>query len=196
VSGAALTSPYPNPADPQVAAAEREAMDRDPKPSEQTPPAGETGGRAGASAARRGPQLPIVLHHPAVLEQQAQRAQDIQIRIADGITAFAGSMNFVYLHIALFTIWMLVVERSPWPTLTLIVSLEAIFLSTFVMIGQNRQAAFQQAKADHDFTEQELELKTNTELTREIDRLTTELHSRLLDGGHSTNPSGSSPGHS
>ena len=49
------------------------------------------------------------------------------------------------------------------------------------MIGQNRQAAFQQAKADHDFTEQELELKTNTELTREIDRLTTELHSRLPD---------------
>ncbi len=90
-------------------------------------------------------------------------------------------MRFVYLHVALFAIWMLFVERSPWPTLTLIVSLEAIFLSTFVMIGQNRQAAFQQAKADHDFNEQELELKTNTQLTREIDRLTTELHQRLLD---------------
>jgi uncharacterized membrane protein len=126
-------------------------------------------------------ELPIRLqHHPVVLEQQAQRAQDIQLRIADWITGFAGSMNFVYLHIALFAIWMLLVEKSPWPTLTLIVSLEAIFLSTFVMIGQNRQAAFQQAKADHDFTEQELELKTNTELTREIDRLTTELHNRLL----------------
>ena len=48
------------------------------------------------------------------------------------------------------------------------------------MIGQNRQAAFQQAKADHDFIEQELELKTNTELTREIHVLTTELHRRLL----------------
>ena len=90
-------------------------------------------------------------------------------------------MNFVYLHIALFALWMLFIERSPWPTLTLIVSLEAIFLSTFVMIGQNRQASFQQAKADHDFAEQELELKTNTELTREIDRLTLELHKRLLD---------------
>ena len=119
-------------------------------------------------------------HHPAVLEQHAQRAQDVQVRIADWITAFAGSMNFVYLHIALFTIWMLLIERSPWPTLTLIVSLEAIFLSTFVMIGQNRQAAFQQTKADHDFAEQELELKTNTELTREIDKLTTELHRRLV----------------
>jgi len=88
-------------------------------------------------------------------------------------------MQFVYLHVAIFAIWMLFIESKPWPTL--IVSLEAIFLSTFVMIGQNRQAAFQQAKADHDFTEQELELKTNTQLTREIDRLTVELHNRLLD---------------
>ena len=126
--------------------------------------------------------LPVKLpHHPVVMEEQAQRAADIQLRIADRITAFAGSMNFVYLHVALFAIWMLFLEKSPWPTLTLIVSLEAIFLSTFVMIGQNRQAAFQQAKADHDFNEQELELKTNTELTREIHRLTTELHRRLID---------------
>lgn len=77
-------------------------------------------------------------------------------------------MAFVYIHVALFALWMLLLERKPWPTLTLVVSLEAIFLSTFVMIGQNRQSSFQKAKADHDFREQELELKTNTELTREI----------------------------
>jgi uncharacterized membrane protein len=129
----------------------------------------------------KGPRPPRFGHHPVVAAERARRASDIQLRIADWITSFAGSMNFVYLHVALFAIWMLFIERSPWPTLTLIVSLEAIFLSTFVMIGQNRQAAFQQAKADHDFNEQELELKTNTELTREIDRLTTELHNRLLD---------------
>jgi uncharacterized membrane protein len=87
----------------------------------------------------------------------------------------------VYLHAIAFGAWMLFFERSPWPTLTLVVSLEAIFLSTFVMIGQNRQAAFQQAKADHDFLEEEQELKTNTELTREIHRLTSELHEQLLD---------------
>jgi uncharacterized membrane protein len=46
-------------------------------------------------------------------------------------------MQFVYIHVALFALGMLFVERKPWPTLTLIVSLEAIFLSTFVMIGQN-----------------------------------------------------------
>jgi len=144
------------------------------------PYAAGTGGQAARLKDARS-RLPNALrHHPVVLEQQAQRAQNVQLRIADRITAFAGSMNFVYLHVVLFAVWMLFLERSPWPTLTLIVSLEAIFLSTFVMIGQNRQGAFQQAKADHDFTEQELELKTNTELTREIDKLTTELHQRLL----------------
>ena len=54
-------------------------------------------------------------------------------------------MRFVYLHALGFALWMLFFERSPWPTLTLVVSLEAIFLSTFVMIGQNRQATFQEA---------------------------------------------------
>ena len=81
-------------------------------------------------------------------------------------------MPFVYLHVLAFALWMLVLEKSPWPTLTLAVSLEAIFLSTFVMIGQNRQATFQQAKADHEFAEEEQELKLNTQLTREIHELT------------------------
>jgi uncharacterized membrane protein len=56
------------------------------------------------------------------------------------------------------------------------VSLEAIFLSTFVMIGQNRQAKMAEAKASHDFIEQEQELKTNTELTRAIHALAEEIH--------------------
>jgi uncharacterized membrane protein len=127
------------------------------------------------------PQLPRPrLQHPVVLEQQKQRFENAQLRIADKITAFAGSMHFVYIHLVLFAVWMLFVESTPWPTLTLIVSLEAIFLSTFVMIGQNRQNAYQQAKADHDFNEQELELKTNTELTRAIHMLTVELHRRVI----------------
>jgi uncharacterized membrane protein len=90
-------------------------------------------------------------HHPVVVEHAARRAASGQLRIADSITAFAGSMPFVYLHAVLFAGWMLFVESAPWPKLTLLVSLEAIFLSTFVMIGQNRQAEFQRAKADHDF---------------------------------------------
>jgi len=122
-------------------------------------------------------------HSPFVLQHEVQRAQDFQLRIADKITAFAGSMNFVYLHIALFAVWMLVFEKSPWPTLTLIVSLEAIFLSTFVMIGQNRQAVFQQAKADHDFEASEQELDSNTDITRAIHQLTTEIHTQLVPNG-------------
>ena len=95
-------------------------------------------------------------------------------------------MSFVYLHVALFATWMLLLEKSPWPTLTLIVSLEAIFLSTFVMIGQNRQAAFQQAKADHDFQGVNTLLGENTDITRSIHELTRDLHEHLIhDNGKS-----------
>ncbi|WP_234544275.1 DUF1003 domain-containing protein [Streptomyces sp. R39] len=122
-------------------------------------------------------------HHPAVVAHRKHRTEDVQLRTADAITRFAGSMPFVYVHAVVFAVWMLFFEASPWPSLTLVVSLEAIFLSTFVMIGQNRQAAFQQLKADHDFVEEELELKTNTELTRAIHAMTQELHRRLIEDG-------------
>jgi uncharacterized membrane protein len=128
------------------------------------------------------PGQPAGASHPAYQSVAETRAAQVQLRLADAITKFAGSMVFVYIHLVVFALWMLFAETSPWPTLTLVVSLEAIFLSTFVMIGQNRQAAYQQAKADHDFVEQELELKTNTEITRAIHTLTAELHRRLLPG--------------
>ncbi len=133
-------------------------------------------------SAPHAPTFPLLVH-PAYARVAKQRADAFQLRIADKITKFAGSMAFVYLHVVIFAAWMLLVEGSPWPTLTLVVSLEAIFLSTFVMIGQNRQAEYQQAKANHDFVEQELELKTNTDLTREIHTLTSELHRRVIGDG-------------
>jgi uncharacterized membrane protein len=117
-------------------------------------------------------------HSPVVLAHRSKRGKDLQLRIADAITSFAGSMLFVYVHIIAFALWMLFVEKSPWQTLTLIVSLEAIFLSTFVMIGQNRQSDFQQAKADHDFVEQETELHANTDLTNAIHALVLEIHAK------------------
>jgi len=123
-----------------------------------------------------------VVHSPVVTQHRQLRAADVQLRVADAITAFAGSMNFVYIHAIAFAVWMIFIEANPWPKLTLIVSLEAIFLSTFVMIGQNRQAAFQQAKADHDFVEQEQELKTNTDITNAIHELTKEIHARVTSG--------------
>jgi uncharacterized membrane protein len=121
------------------------------------------------------------VHAPAVIREAERRAGSVQLRVADAITSFAGSMKFVYVHVVIFAAWMLWFEASPWPTLTLVVSLEAIFLSTFVMIGQNRQAGFAQAKADHDFNSQEKELDQNTELTKEIHRLTQELHAKLVE---------------
>jgi uncharacterized membrane protein len=121
-----------------------------------------------------------VVHHPVVLDQFAKRQADVQLRVADKITGFAGSMQFVYLHALIFAVWMLFIEKSPWPTLTLIVSLEAIFLSTFVMIGQNRQASFQQQKADNDYSNVDTLLAQNTELTRRVLDLTRELHQHVL----------------
>lgn len=124
------------------------------------------------------------LHHPVVVAHQARHNRDLQVRLADAITSFCGSMTFVYLHALLFAGWMLFVEANPWPQLTLVVSLEAIFLSTFVLIGQNQQARFQQAKADHDYLEEATELRTNTELTQQIYTLTSELHRRLVSEPH------------
>src|SRR3954447_25871743 len=97
-------------------------------------------------------QLPRPPLSPALLEHEAQRAQNVQSRIADAVTAFAGSMLFVYVHIVWFAIWVLVpVEKYPFGLLTMIVSLEAIFLSTFVMISQNRADSRRQVFADQQF---------------------------------------------
>ncbi len=127
---------------------------------------------------------PGVEHSPVVVKTFEKRASDLQLRIADRITTFAGSMGFVWIHVAIFGFWiasgLFGADNYPFQFLTFVVSLEAIFLSTFVMIGQNRAAAFQQAKADHDFREQETELKTNTELTRAIHDLTLQMHQHLL----------------
>lgn len=82
-----------------------------------------------------------VKHHPVVVAHTRHRASHAQLRVADAITAFAGSMPFLYVHAVVFALWMLFVESDPWPKLTLVVSLEAIFLSTFVMIGQSQVMA-------------------------------------------------------
>ena len=124
---------------------------------------------------------PRVPRHPALSQHDLSRGESAQNRIADKITGFAGSMWFVNLHVIWFAAWIIFrVEAYPYGLLTMIVSLEAIFLSAFVMIGQNRQSAFQQAKADHDFIEQEQELKTNTELTRAVHTLATEIRNHVI----------------
>ena len=94
---------------------------------------------------RRVSHLPLE-PNPALVRQAEARAKSIENRIADRITAFAGSMPFVYIHILWFGCWIgFGVENYPFGLLTMIVSLEAIFLSTFVMISQNRADAKRQA---------------------------------------------------
>ena len=76
--------------------------------------------------------------NPALLKHAEERRKSIENRIADQITRFAGSMRFVYIHIIWFAAWIgFRVEPYPFGLLTMIVSLEARFLSTFVMISVN-----------------------------------------------------------
>ncbi|MEV7979258.1 DUF1003 domain-containing protein [Streptomyces sp. NPDC086519] len=98
-----------------------------------------------------------IVHEQDVLA----RMRGTQDRIADAVTAFSGTMTFVYLHALWFAVWIVcnegvfgdgaVWDPFPFGLLTMIVSLEAIFLSTFVMVSQNRQAARENVRADLDF---------------------------------------------
>ncbi len=119
--------------------------------------------------------------NPALLKHSEERAQDVQSRVADKITAFAGSMTFVYIHVLWFGLWIgLGVEKYPFGLLTMIVSLEAIFLSTFVMISQNRADAKRQVIADQQWKTVQNEDHQNQELldlSNQILRLTKELRS-------------------
>jgi uncharacterized membrane protein len=118
--------------------------------------------------------------NPALMKQAEERAASVQNRIADRITAFAGSMWFVYIHIVWFGLWIgLGVERYPYGLLTMIVSLEAIFLSTFVMISQNRADAKRQVIANQQWRTVQEEDRQNVqllELSKQILDLTKAVH--------------------
>ncbi len=121
---------------------------------------------------------------PALLKFEEQRAQNVQSRIADAITAFAGSMAFVYVHIVWFALWVTIpLEKYPFGLLTMIVSLEAIFLSTFVMISQNRADARRQVFADQQYVMIQEEKKQNDELIEQSKRIE-ELNKSILTLTH------------
>ena len=134
--------------------------------------------------------------HPALVQHQGERDRSLQLRIADAITAFAGSMPFVYFHIVWFLVWIainlgwfgetLVFDEFPFGLLTMIVSLEAIFLATFVMISQNRADEKRQALADHQWQLIQDEEKQNEELigiSRQILDLTRQVHGLVSRSG-------------
>src|SRR5437879_11751031 len=132
--------------------------------------------------------------NPVLVEHAQQRAKSVQNRIADQITDFAGSMWFVYIHIVWFGCWIgLGVEKYPFGLLTMIVSLEAIFLSTFVMISQNRADAKRQVVADQQWKtvqEEDHQNKELLELSKQILQLTKEVRT-LTDRHNSDSPSAS-----
>ena len=111
------------------------------------------------------------------LRLQAARARSVQDRIADAITDFSGSTAFVYLHIAWFGVWILLntgrlgvrpFDPFPYGLLTMVVSLEAIFLATFVLISQNRLSEEAEHRADLAL---HIGLLTEHELTRVLQML-------------------------
>jgi len=123
---------------------------------------------------------PLPELNPALVQHARKRAESLQNKIADQITTFAGSMAFVYLHIIWFAAWIIFrVEDYPFGLLTMIVSLEAIFLSTFVMISQNRADAKHQAVANLEWKTVQEEDKQNQELldlSNQILELTKAVH--------------------
>jgi uncharacterized membrane protein len=123
--------------------------------------------------------LPIPIN-PALLTHAQEREKSVENRIADAITRFAGSMQFVYLHVIWFAAWIIFgVEEYPFGLLTMIVSLEAIFLSTFVMISQNRADEKRQVLADHQWQTVQDEERENQELldlSSQILELTRAIH--------------------
>jgi len=128
-----------------------------------------------------------VAEAPALAEHSARRAASATLRLADTITAFAGSMQFVALHVIWFGAWILLnltvlhFDAFPFGLLTMVVSLEAIFLSTFVLISQNRYEERQHMVVDHHYRETRLLedlLRENTRLTEEIHRVTAQLRPR------------------
>ena len=125
--------------------------------------------------------------HPVLKQHKAMREASLQDRAADVITRFAGSMAFVYVHILWFSLWIgLRVEKFPFGLLTMMVSLEAIFLSTFLLISQNRQDERRQMLADAEWKlvqqqqrENEIEVEQNKELlnlSKQILALTQAIH--------------------
>ena len=104
--------------------------------------------------------------------REIERRKTFQDRVADRITAFSGSMLFVWFHVGWFALWMAVnlsftplpaFDPFPFGLLTMVVSLEAIFLSTFVLLSQNRMGVVAYQRADLDL---QINLLAEHEITR------------------------------
>jgi uncharacterized membrane protein len=111
------------------------------------------------------------------LRSKADRSRGLQDRLSDAVTTFSGQMVFVYIHMVWFGTWILlntgrfgVVPFDPFPYgfLTLVVSLEAIFLATFVLISQNRLSGEAENRTNLNL---QIALLTEHEVTRVLQML-------------------------
>ena len=111
------------------------------------------------------------------LRMKAARERNSQDKVADAITGFSGRMTFIYIHLIWFVAWVILntgwlgnspFDPYPYGLLTTIVSLEAIFLSTFVLISQNRMGQLSEQRADLDL---HIDLLTEYEITRVLQML-------------------------
>lgn len=112
------------------------------------------------------------IHTIIQLRREMERTKSLEDRVSDRITAFSGSMQFVYIHVAWFVAWMAInlkwtplpaFDPFPFGLLTMVVSLEAIFLSTFVLVSQNRMGIVADQRADLDL---QINLLAEYEITR------------------------------
>ncbi len=124
------------------------------------------------------------------VRRQLERKKSMQDRVADGITAFSGSMLFCYLHLLWFGVWVVwntgligLAPFDPYPFgfLTMIVSLEAIFLSTFVLISQNRMSQMADQRADLDLHVNLLAEYEVTKLLKIVDAMAKHAHVPIHD---------------
>jgi len=122
-----------------------------------------------------------VVSHPALVRHTEQRAESLQNRVADSITSFSGSMMFVYIHIVWFAVWLIL--HMDINLLTMIVSLEAIFLATFVLISQNRAHIRDQVIADAQWAmvqQEDIQNRQLIELSDNILELTKAVHAATV----------------
>src|SRR5258705_1551698 len=114
------------------------------------------------------------------LEDATKSRRTMPERVADAITRFCGSMTFAWLHVIWFGIWIAAnvwlpppqrFDPFPFGFLTLVVSLEAIFLSTFILISQNRQKALDERRAQLDLQVNLLSEQENTKMLELLERI-------------------------
>jgi uncharacterized membrane protein len=127
----------------------------------------------------------------AELERAAEQKCSRTDRVASAITGFCGSMSFVMVHVVWFTVWILwntvgsskPIDPYPFSFLTLVVSLEAIFLSTFIMIAENRQGRLSERRTHLDLQINLLSEQENTKMLKLLTAI-----AKKLDAGEHSDP--------